>query len=61
MKKYHVYGIGNALVDMEFRVEDQFLESLNIDKGVMTLVNADQQHALYNALKGYKGKKASDA
>jgi len=59
MKKYHVYGIGNALVDMEFKVEDQFLESLNIDKGVMTLVNADQQNALYNSLKGLKGKKAS--
>lgn len=24
MKKYHVYGVGNALVDMEFEVEDGF-------------------------------------
>ena len=24
MKKYHVYGIGNALVDKEFEVDDQF-------------------------------------
>ena len=39
MKKYHVYGVGNALVDMEFEVEDSFLDLMRIDKGIMTLVD----------------------
>jgi len=58
-KKYHVYAIGNALVDMEFAVDDEFLSRLNIDKGVMTLVDSDQQQALYEALAGHTGKMAS--
>ena len=45
MKKYHVYGIGNALVDMEFEVEDGFLKNMSVDKGLMTLVDEERQHA----------------
>ncbi len=45
-KKYHVYGIGNALVDMEFEVSDQFLKKHKIEKGVMTLVNEEIQDRL---------------
>ncbi|MAR91435.1 MAG: adenosine kinase [Pseudomonadota bacterium] len=59
MNKYNVYAIGNALVDMEFAVEDEFLNQKNIDKGVMTLVDTDQQQALYEALAGHRGKMAS--
>ncbi|MEM8778559.1 MAG: adenosine kinase [Cyanobacteria bacterium P01_G01_bin.49] len=42
-KKYHVYGLGNALVDMEFQVTPSLLQELNIDKGVMTLVDEVRQ------------------
>ncbi len=42
-KKYHVYGIGNALVDMEFKVTPELLTQLAIDKGVMTLMDETQQ------------------
>lgn len=42
-KKYNVYGIGNALVDMEFEVTTELLQKLNIDKGVMTLMDEVQQ------------------
>ena len=59
MNKYNVYAIGNALVDMEFAIEDEFLARMNIDKGVMTLVDTDQQQALYDALAGHTGKMAS--
>ncbi|MFN1834650.1 adenosine kinase [Balneola sp. MJW-20] len=45
-KKYNVYGIGNALVDFEFTVEDQFIKEHNVEKGVMTLVDEDRQHKL---------------
>ncbi len=50
MAKYHVYGIGNALVDQEFEVTDAFFKSNNIEKGMMTLIEEDQQHALLDAL-----------
>jgi len=43
MAKYHVYGIGNALVDMEYEVEPEDLTALRIDKGVMTLVDEAHQ------------------
>ncbi|NES72628.1 MAG: adenosine kinase, partial [Okeania sp. SIO2D1] len=39
MKKYDVYGIGNALADIEFTVSPQLLHKLKIDKGVMTLID----------------------
>lgn len=59
MKKYQVYGIGNALVDMEFEVEDTFFEQNNIEKGVMTLVDEARQHELIAHLDAFEGKKAS--
>lgn len=43
MNKYDVYGIGNALVDLEYRIEIADLAALQIDKGLMTLVDAQQQ------------------
>ena len=57
-KKYHVYGIGNALVDMEFSVEDSFFKQNGIDKGVMTLVDEARQHQLIAHLDAFEGKKA---
>lgn len=50
MAKYHVYGIGNALVDKEFEVEDSFFQDHNIEKGLMTLVDHEQQDKLLAAL-----------
>lgn len=47
-KKYNVYGIGNAVVDMEFKVEDDFLKKHGVRKGVMTLVDEETQHRLMN-------------
>ncbi|GLQ33163.1 adenosine kinase [Litoribrevibacter albus] len=50
-KKYHVYGLGNALVDMEFEVSDQFLSDKGIEKGMMTLIDENQHHVLFDDLK----------
>ncbi len=49
-KKYNVYGLGNALVDMEFEVTDELLKELTIDKGVMTLVDQEQQKSILTKL-----------
>ncbi len=48
--KYDVYGIGNALLDIEFRVDDTVLQSLNIEKGVTTLIDQARLHALLGHL-----------
>lgn len=42
-----VVGIGNAIVDVLSKTEDGFLESHQISKGAMTLIEADQAEALY--------------
>lgn len=49
-KKYNVYGIGNALVDLEFNVSQEFLEEHEVQKGLMTLVDEETQHRLINAI-----------
>lgn len=57
-KKYHVYGIGNALVDMEFEVSPELLQTLKIDKGVMTLVDEERENALLAELGNLPCKKS---
>lgn len=57
MARYDVYGVGNALVDQEFEVEDNFFEEQGIEKGLMTLVEFDQQEALLTALRDRYGLK----
>ncbi|WP_422379909.1 adenosine kinase [Marinicellulosiphila megalodicopiae] len=43
MKQFNVYGLGNALVDVEYQVNDAFFKEVGVEKGVMTLVDRDQQ------------------
>ena len=50
MERYHVYGIGNALVDIEFRVSPEDLAALRVDKGVMTLVEENHQAEMMESL-----------
>lgn len=49
-KKYHVYGIGAALVDTEIEVTDSDLQQLSVDKGLMTLVDEERQSELVEHL-----------
>jgi sugar/nucleoside kinase (ribokinase family) len=55
--KYHVYAIGNALVDKEFEVTDDFLKSHNIEKGMMSLLDEDAHFTLLDTLKDKFGLK----
>ncbi len=57
MKKYNVYGIGNALVDIEFEVEETFFTANEIEKGVMTLVDEERQTKLVKAISAERVKK----
>jgi len=49
-KKYNVFGIGNALVDIVTEVNDQFLNDHSIEKGLMTLVDEEDQTRISNAI-----------
>jgi sugar/nucleoside kinase (ribokinase family) len=58
-KKYDVYGIGNALVDMEFEIEEEFITKAKIAKGLMTLVDEARQHEITSTLHGIAHKRTS--
>lgn len=57
-KKYDVYGLGNALVDMEFEVESKYLLQAQIEKGLMTLVDEPRQAEIMNQLHGVQHKRS---
>jgi len=53
MKKYVAYGIGAALVDTEIKVLDAELVQMNVEKGLMTLVDEARRHELLDHLEGH--------
>jgi len=57
-KKYDIYGIGNALVDIVTEVGDDFLEKHKVEKGLMTLVDAERQFELSEAIDLSRSEKA---
>ena len=50
MKPYAAYAIGAALVDTEIQVSDAELEAMNVEKGMMTLVDQDRQREMLTQL-----------
>ena len=52
MPSMDVVGVGNALVDVQTRVDDSVLPALGIDKGVMTLVDDARQAEVLAKLAG---------
>lgn len=57
MTRYNVYGLGNALLDIECEVEPDVLQHLGIDKGVMTLLDEDSQNKILSHLDGSATKR----
>jgi sugar/nucleoside kinase (ribokinase family) len=53
VKKYWVYGIGAALVDTEIEVDDSDLESMGVEKSLMTLVDEARQSELIDHLENH--------
>ena len=49
-QKYHVAGLGNAIVDIITRVEDDFLLKHKIAKGAMTLIDEFRAFELHKAM-----------
>ena len=59
MSQYDVYALGNALVDMEYSIEPEDLKRLDIDKGVMTLVDEAHQLRIMNHLREHDHHRGS--
>jgi sugar/nucleoside kinase (ribokinase family) len=55
--RYDVYGLGNALLDIECEVAPELLHDLGIDKGVMTLLDEDSQNKILSRLDGHPTKR----
>jgi len=47
---YDVFGVGNAIMDMQVQCDDAFLEKTGIEKGIMTLVDEARQQTILDAL-----------
>ena len=50
MKTYDLVGIGNAVVDVITHADDAFLDTMNIEKGIMQLIEQDRAEQLYGAM-----------
>jgi adenosine kinase len=48
--RYDVVGIGNALVDVIARAEEDFLAAHNMQKGAMALIDEERARAIYEAM-----------
>ena len=57
MRSYDVYGIGNALVDMEYSVDDAYLADHAMPKGHMTLVDEPRMEELLASLESLSPKR----
>jgi sugar/nucleoside kinase (ribokinase family) len=49
---YDVFGVGNAIVDIQLKIEDKFLTQISVSKGMMTLVESEKQVEVLGALAG---------
>lgn len=54
MSKLDAYGIGNAIVDLQAKVDEEVITRLGLDKGSMQLVDTDRQAQLVAAISGTK-------
>ncbi len=48
--RYDVVGIGNAIVDVIARAEEDFLLRQGMRKGTMTLIDEQRAEAIYEAM-----------
>lgn len=53
MTSFDVFGVGNALVDIQAKVDDSLIERLKLDKGIMTLVDEAVQTKVLSELSNH--------
>lgn len=58
-RKFAVYGIGNAIMDLQLQARDEDLVALQLEKGGMALVDPERQRALLEYFGGFPIHRAS--
>ena len=58
-KKYDVFGVGNAIVDMLAFVPDEFISTQGLQRGSMTLMDTETQAKVLQQLADHKVELAS--
>ncbi|MDX8386968.1 MAG: adenosine kinase [Ghiorsea sp.] len=51
---FNVYGVGNAIMDLQVQCDDSFLSDNGIEKGIMTLTEEADQQKVLQALSDHK-------
>lgn len=51
---YDVFGVGNAIMDLQVQCDDAFLSANEIEKGIMTLTEPERQQTVLDALSSHK-------
>jgi sugar/nucleoside kinase (ribokinase family) len=59
IRPIEVFGVGNALVDLQVEVDGGFLTGLEVEKGRMALVEPDRQQAVLKALSTHSVNRCS--
>lgn len=59
VERWDVLGLGQAMVDFSGVVDDEFLESLGLDKGTRKLVNHEERGKVLRAMDGCSYKAAA--
>jgi len=57
MSHYHLYAIGNALVDTEYEVSDELLGTMGVSKGHMTLIDTPERTELLKHVQGLHARR----
>ena len=57
MSHYHLYAIGNALVDTEYEVSDELLNAMGVSKRHMTLIDTPQRAELLKHVQGLHSRR----
>ena len=57
MSHYHLYAIGNALVDTEYEVSDALLNTMGVSKRHMTLIDMPQRAELLTHVQGLHARR----
>ena len=58
-RKFDVYGVGNAIIDLQLSVSESDIEKLKLEKGAMRLVDGDEQRKIFSYLGTRIEKQAS--
>lgn len=57
MSHYHLYAIGNALVDTEYEVSDNLLSTMGVSKRHMTLIDGPRRSELLGHVQGLQHRR----